>query len=189
MSMPQDEDVTREALHVRQLEFRGFRRSDGLFEIEGQLFDRKPNDDFTPPSGARTVAAGDAIHDIGLRLVFDEDLVIRAVTTSLRAFPYRECPGGGDSLQGLVGLRIAAGWSSEVRKRLPAGDTCAHLREILVPLASAAMQTMQKRRLHLRDAVDASGRPVKIDSCHAYGASRELVMQLWPDFHRPATKS
>ncbi len=44
-----DGGVTREELHVRQIEFRGFRRSDGLFEIESQLADRKTHD-FTPPA-------------------------------------------------------------------------------------------------------------------------------------------
>ncbi|MFS8976232.1 DUF2889 domain-containing protein [Cupriavidus necator] len=178
--------VTREPLHVRRIEFQGFRRSDGLFEVEGHLTDQKPHD-FTPPSGLRVVRANDPIHDIGLRVVFDLDMVVHAVSTFIRAYPYRECPGGGESLQALVGLRIGAGWSGEVRKRLPPGDTCTHLREILMPLATAAIQAVNPLRAHLlRDATDASGKPRKIDSCYAYGASRELVLQHWPAFHRPA---
>lgn len=178
-------EVTREALHVRRIEFQGFRRSDGLFEVEGHLTDQKPHD-FTPPSGLRVVPANDFIHDIGLQVVFDLDMVVHAVSTFIRAYPYRECPGGGESLQALVGLRIGAGWSGEVRKRLPAGETCAHLREILIPLATAAIQAVNPLRAHrLLDATDANGKPRKIDSCYAYGASRELVRQHWPAFHRP----
>ncbi|WP_433705336.1 DUF2889 domain-containing protein [Paraburkholderia sacchari] len=177
--------VTREPLHVRHIAFEGFRRSDGLFEIEGCLTDRKSHD-FTPPSGPRTVPAGEFIHDIGLRVVFDLDMIVRAVGTFIRAYPYRECPGGGASLEALVGLRIGAGWSSEVRKRLPPGETCTHLREILIPLATAAIQTVNPLRSQsLLDATDADGRPLKIDSCYAYGASREVVLQRWPTFHRP----
>uniref|UniRef100_Q46PD2 Uncharacterized protein n=1 Tax=Cupriavidus pinatubonensis (strain JMP 134 / LMG 1197) TaxID=264198 RepID=Q46PD2_CUPPJ len=70
------------------------------------MTDRKPQD-VAPPSGQRPIPANEL------------------------AYPYRECPGGGESLQALVGLCIGAGWSGEVRKRLPSGETCAHLREIL----------------------------------------------------------
>lgn len=177
--------VTREELHFRRLDFRGFRRSDGLFEVEARLTDRKPHD-FQPPSGPRVVPAGDTIHDHGLRVVFDGGMVIREIGTAIRAYPYPECPQGGETLQALVGLRIGPGWSTELRKRLPAGDTCTHLKEMMIPLASAAYQSMHAVRLHQRDEVDANGRPLKIDSCYAYGASRELVLQHWPAFHRPA---
>ncbi|HEF4732307.1 DUF2889 domain-containing protein [Burkholderia multivorans] len=179
------ERITREPLHTRQITFEGFRRSDGLFEIEGYLTDRKPHD-FAPPSSPRVVPANEPIHDLGLRVVFDLDMVVHEVETFIRAYPYRECPGGGATLQALVGLRIGAGWSGEVRKRLPPGDTCTHLREILIPLATAAIQTVNPLRSQtLLDATDASGKPLKIDSCFAYGASRELVLQRWPAFHRP----
>ncbi|KVQ82638.1 hypothetical protein WK07_09440 [Burkholderia multivorans] len=179
------ERVTREPLHTRQITFEGFKRSDGLFEIEGYLTDRKPHD-FAPPSSPRVVPANEPIHDLGLRVVFDLDMIVHEVETFIRAYPYRECPGGGATLQALVGLRIGAGWSGEVRKRLPPGDTCTHLREILIPLATAAIQTVNPLRSQtLLDATDASGKPLKIDSCFAYGASRELVLQRWPAFHRP----
>jgi hypothetical protein len=178
------DDVTREPLHARRISFEGFRRSDGLFEIVGHLTDRKPHE-FAPPSGHRVVPANEAIHDIGLCVVFDLDMMVRAVSTTMAAYPYRDCSGGGDSLQAIVGLRIGAGWSGEVRKRLPPGDTCAHLREILIPLATAAIQAVNPLRSQtLLDERDAGGKPRKIDSCYAYGASRELVRQNWPAFHR-----
>jgi hypothetical protein len=72
-----------------------------------------------------------------------------------------------------------------VRKRLPSTDTCTHFKEMLIPLASAAFQAMHGVRLGRPEAVDADGRPLKIGSCYAYGASRELVLQRWPAFHRP----
>ena len=179
------DDVTREPIHTRNIRFEGFRRSDGLFEIVGQLADRKPFE-FAPPSGPRVVPANEPIHDIGVCVVFDVDMVIHAVTTTMRAYPYRDCSGGGESLQALVGLRIGAGWSGEVRKRLPTGETCTHLREILIPLATAAIQAVNPLRSQsLLDAIDANGKPQKVDSCYAYGASRELVLQRWPAFHRP----
>jgi hypothetical protein len=177
--------VTREAIHHRQIDMHGYRRSDGLFEVRARLTDTK-NHDFAPPAGDRTIAAGMPIHDVQVALVFDADLVIKAVETSMNAYPYVSCPGGGDTLQALVGLQIGAGWNGEVRKRLPACDTCTHMKEILGPMASAAYQTLTAVRSHLVDQRDAEGRPVKIDSCHAYGASRALVERIWPAYHRSA---
>ena len=180
----QQDHVTREELHHRQIDFRGYRRSDGLFEVEAHLTDRK-SQDFMPPGDGRLVPAHSAVHDLGVTLVFDADMVVRKVRTMIDAYPYAQCPGGGDTLQALVGMRIGAGWNSEVRKRLPSGDTCTHLKEILGPMASAAYQTMTALRRHLLDARDAEGRPAKIDSCYAYGASRDLVKRWWPEHHRP----
>jgi hypothetical protein len=178
--------VTRTALlHHRRLDFHGFRRSDGLFEVEARLTDRKPHD-FAPPSDARVVRANEPIHDMGVRVAFDDDMVVRAVETFMFAWPYNDCPHGGDVLQAMIGARIGAGWSGEVRRRLPISESCAHLREMLIPLATAAFQTMTVERLQRPTAVDASGRPLKVDSCYAYGAAREIVMQRWPAFHRPA---
>lgn len=178
------EDVTREEIHHRQIDMRGYRRSDGLFEVTACLTDRKPVD-FTPPGDARMIAAHAPIHDLGVTLVFDGDMIVRAVSTFIKSHPYAQCPGGGDSLQALVGLRIGAGWNSEVRKRLPSCDTCTHLKEILTPLATAAYQTMVGFRPSSLNEYDSNGKPVKIDSCYAYGASRDLVKRLWPEHHRP----
>ena len=180
------ESITRENLHVRQIHMSGWRRSDGLFEIEGHVTDRKPFD-FHPVSGDHVVKAEDLIHNLGLRLVFDADRVIREVHTFSEAYPYEECSGGGASLQALVGLRIGEGWSSEVRKRLKPSETCAHLRELLTPLATAVVQTMSPFSAPKEAA--AQGKSPLIDSCYAYDTSRKIVFQRWPKFHRPKEDS
>ena len=178
------EPVTREEIHHRQIDMRGYRRSDGLFEVSAILIDRKTSD-FTPSGGGRLIGAQSPIHDLGVTLVFDSDMTVPEVHTFLRSHPYAPCRGGGDTLQALVGMHIGPGWNSEVRKRLPPGDTCTHLKELLGPLASAAFQTMVTERPPTLDERDASGKPRKIDSCHAYGASRDLVKTLWPAYHQP----
>lgn len=176
-------DVTREELHLRRIDMRGFRRSDGRFEVEARVTDRKPND-FTPASGDKTVPANAPIHDMGVRLVFDEAMVVHDVQTFTNAAPYDICPEGGQALQSIKGLRIAAGWSSEVRSRLSGARSCTHLMELLIPLATTAIQSMSAVRVGQPEALDATGRPKKIDSCYAYSAERELVLRRWPQFYR-----
>jgi Protein of unknown function (DUF2889) len=176
-------DVTREELHFRRIDMRGFRRSDGRFEVEARVTDRKPND-FTPASGDKTVLANAPIHDMGVRLVFDEAMVVHDVQTFTNAAPYDICPEGGQALQSIKGLRIAAGWSGEVRSRLSGARSCTHLMELLIPLATTAIQSMSAVRVGQPEALDATGRPKKIDSCYAYSAERELVLRRWPQFYR-----
>jgi hypothetical protein len=179
------EPVTREELHFRRIDMRGFRRSDGLYEIEGRVVDRKPHD-FGPPFG-RFVKANQPIHDLGVRLVFDDQMIVLDVETFTDAAPYPACPEGGRALQAIKGARMSAGWSKEVRSRLARSSNCTHLVEILIPLATAAFQSLSVERKGAPDKLDHSGRPIKIDSCHAYSAHGELVKQRWPAFHATAS--
>jgi hypothetical protein len=181
---PPAADVTKDELHFRRIDMRGFRRSDGLYEIEGRVTDRKPYD-FAPAGGGQLVPANRAIHDMGVRLVFDNDMVVHDVHTFMDAMPYLECRGGGEALQSLKGLRIAGGWSKEVRNRLSGARSCTHLMELLIPMATAAVQSLSVTRKGHPERLDATGRPVKIDSCYAYGAQRGQVLRRWPEFHRP----
>jgi hypothetical protein len=175
--------ITREELHFRRIDMRGFRRSDGLYEVEGRVTDRKPYD-FAPGGGGRAVMANEPIHDMSVRLVFDDDMVVHEVHTFSEAYPYADCPGGGSALQSLKGLRISSGWTREVRSRLGGGRSCTHLMELLTPLATAAIQSLSIVRKDRPEPLDAKGRPKKIDSCYAYAAEGELVKIHWPEFHR-----
>jgi hypothetical protein len=178
-------DPSREELHFRRIDMRGYRRGDGLYELEGRVTDRKPGD-YMLARGGRLVPAGQAVHDMGVRLVFDDHLVIQGVTTFTDAAPYDQCPEGGRALESLIGVRMTSGWSREVRSRLGGERSCTHLRELLIPMATAAFQALGDIRKDWPEALDESGRPKKIDSCYAYGAQREVVRMVWPQFHRPA---
>jgi hypothetical protein len=177
--------ATREELHLRRIDMRGYRRSDGLYEVEGHVVDRKAHDFPHPGYGGRGVPAGQPLHDMGVRLVFDADLVVRAVQTFTISAPYPVCPEGGRALQSIVGLRMASGWSRAVRDHLRGARSCTHLMEILIPMATAAFQTLAGERVGEPDRLDANGRPVQIDSCYAYAADGEVVLHRWPRFHRP----
>jgi len=177
-------EVALEELHFRRIDMRGFRRGDGLYQLEGRVTDRKPHD-FVAVSGDQRVPAGEPVHDMGVRLVFDDDLVVRAVETFTEAAPYGPCPEGGRALQALKGLRMASGWSKEVRRRLGGERSCTHLMELLIPLATVAVQSLSQVSRTRPERLDATGRPAKIDSCYAYGAEREVVLRNWPEYHRP----
>jgi hypothetical protein len=178
------EPVTREPLHHRQIDMRVYKRSDGLFEASAHLTDTKSRD-FKPHAGDHTFRTGSPIHDMGVTLIFDIDMTVRSVETFMASHPYVSCPGGGDSLNALIGVRIGAGWNSKVRAMLPNCDTCTHLKELLTPLATAAIQGMVGLRTSSLEHRDSDGKPSKIDSCYGYSATRELVKIHWPEYYRP----
>ena len=185
LPLPGDTELTREELHFRRIDMRGFRRGDGLYEIEGRVTDRKPHD-FVPVSGGRHVPANEPIHDMGVRLVFDDELVVRGIETFTNASPYAQCPEGGRALRSLTGLQMTSGWSRNVRSRLGGARSCTHLMELLIPMATAAYQSLSNVARSRPQRVDVTGRPTKIDSCYAYGAQREIVQWRWPEYYRPA---
>jgi hypothetical protein len=187
MSLPPS--VPREELHLRRVELRGYRRHDGLYDVEACILDTKAHS-MTFDSG-RHLAAGEPLHHMAIRLVIDEDLNVIDVIASTDASPYSICRTAPETLQCLKGLRIGAGWSAAIRQRLSGRHGCTHLVELLKPLATVAFQSLTQVRHAKPTPVDTNGKPRKIDSCYAYASDREIVRRLWPEFFdgMPETKA
>src|SRR4051812_38515425 len=80
-----DPTVAREPLHRRTIEINGYKREDGLYDIEGHLVDTKPHD-FKLAAGVRP--ANQAIHGMWLRITVDRNLVIVDAAAAMDAMPY-----------------------------------------------------------------------------------------------------
>jgi hypothetical protein len=77
--------VRRELLHTRGIEIRGYKREDGLYDVEGHLVDTKPYD-FKLAAGVRP--AGEPVHGMWLRITVDRTLVIVDAAAAMDAMPY-----------------------------------------------------------------------------------------------------
>jgi len=182
--VPLPASPSRKEIHLRQIEMRGFLRDDGLYEIEGRVTDTKPHD-FMPDGGLRNIPAGEPLHDMWIRLVIDENMLVHDALAVADAHPYRQCPEASAALARLKGLSIVGGWAKAVNERIGRAEGCTHQRELLLPLASAAFQALTVNRAAKPAKLDASGRPVKLDSCYAYASDGELVLKRFPAFHKP----
>ena len=60
-----------------------------------------------------------------------------------------------------------------------------HLVELVGPLATTAIQTVQPLNTTPASSADAL-RPPQIDICHALAATGEVVAKYWPRFHAKA---
>lgn len=182
--MPLSPTVARREIHHRNIDMKAYAREDGLYDVEAHLVDTKTFA-FERLGSPQPVPPGQALHDLRVRMVVDEDYVVRAIEASSDVTPYALCKQAETTLQVLVGERIARGWSAVVKERLRGAASCTHLMEVLIPLATTAMQGVRGLKpKHARRPVDG-GVPSQIDSCYAYGREREIVQRLWPQHHRP----
>lgn len=179
--MPLSAPADREPLHRRQVECRGYRRQDGLFDIEGHLIDTKSYAFTNMERGE--LKPGDPVHEMWLRVTIDEGMVIRDIEASTEASPYRICPEVAPGFAQLKGLRIGPGFHRAVAERLGGNKSCTHIVELLRPLATTAYQTLAVL-MKKREAERPQGRkPWIIDTCYAHRSDGEKVRERWPEFY------
>ena len=179
--MPLSDPAPREALHVRMIECRGYRRADGLWDIEAHMADTKSY----PFSNAYRgeVNPGEPVHDMWLRLTVDDGLVIRHVEAATDAGPFRVCPDITPRFAELEGLTIGRGWSRKVHDLLGGVRGCTHLVELLRPIATVAYQTIWSMRIQAPGSGRPRHRPAYIDQCHALRSDGEVVRDHFPDWY------
>ncbi|WP_137890297.1 DUF2889 domain-containing protein [Ramlibacter sp. 2FC] len=182
--MPLYEPSSRREIHHRVIDMRAYLRDDGLYDVEAHLIDRKPFP-FQRPSSPDPIPAGQALHDLWIRMTVDKDYVVQEIAAASDVTPWSLCKQAEDTLSVLVGERIARGWSAKVKERLRGAASCTHLMEMLIPMGTTALQGIRGLNPERVRTIGADGTPTKIDSCFAYGRQREVVKLLWPEHHRP----
>lgn len=185
--MPLPPAAPRDQLHTRRIECRGYRRADGLWDIEGHLVDTKTYGFDSQARGGR-VEPGEPVHDMAIRITVDDDLVIRAAVGCMDHTPYTVCGDASVHVGELVGLRIGPGWTRRAHRLMGGRRGCTHLFELLRPIATACFQTMSGSRFradkeHGTRPQGEGKRPYFINACHALAADGEIVRQFWPQFH------
>ena len=181
--MPLPEPPAREKLHHRKINCQGYRRQDGLWDIEAELTDTKTYAYHNRDRGE--VAAGEPVHLMQLRVTLDLDMNIIAVDANMDYAPFAMCPGARAAMNKLEGLQIKSGWLRQARERIGRRESCTHLFELLRPLSTTAYQTMH-RALEER-ATNHPGprrtRPKIIDQCYSLASDSPVVKLEWPDFY------
>jgi len=164
--MPLPSPEPRMLAHTRKISCTGYQRDDGLWDIEGHLVDTKP---FAIPNKDRggTIPAGDALHDMWLRLTIDDQLTIRAAVASIDWSPFTRCSGATDSFPALVGLRISPGWNRRVRKLIGGTLGCTHINELLAQIATTAIQTIYGVKKRENRVSEQEQKMVSLQRCFA----------------------
>lgn len=180
--MPLSTPAARAPIHTRRVTCEGFRREDGLWDIEGHLTDVKAYEFRNEFRGALT--PGEPLHQMRMRLTVDDGLAITAVEAVTEHGPYALCPEITPNFQALVGLRIGPGFTRAVKERLGGPRGCTHLVELLGPMATTAFQTVFPILSRERpDDGNPAKRPVLLDSCHVFAADGDHTRRRWPAFY------
>lgn len=197
--MPLNPPQERELLHSRDIVLRGYRRADGLYDVEAQLIDSKTYGSANRDRGY--IEAGEPIHGMWLRLTVDEGRGIVACEAASDFTPYAICPTAAPNFERLAGLQIKPGFLKEAAKRVGGTVGCTHLRELLQQMATTVYQTIDPFRakreadaagepdtpgsdeLDRRITAKMGGAPAILNTCIAYGTDSPVVQRRWPHLY------
>lgn len=189
--MPLSAPAPREHVHTRAIEIRGFRRDDGLWDLEGHLTDVKTYG--FENSWRGRIEPGTPLHEMRVRLTIDEDLMIHAAEAVTENGPFAMCPDITPAFARVAGIRIGPGWMRHVRELFGGPKGCTHIYELLPQMATTAYQTLvSKDRYRKKDETAAAReddpsrpkrRPAMLDSCHTLASDSPVVRKMWPDFY------
>jgi len=177
MPLPVSE-IERELVHTRRVRYEGYKRADGLWDIEAHITDVK-NHDFTLKTGVRR--AGLPVHDMVVRVTIDRKFnVVDAIAVS-DAVPY---PGGCEAAAPeygkLVGLNLLKKFRHGLKERLGGVQGCTHITEMLAALPTAAIQTFAGE---MREDRPSGRKPFQLDHCHAMDTTGETVKKWYPEWY------
>ncbi|HEY7241300.1 MAG TPA: DUF2889 domain-containing protein [Burkholderiales bacterium] len=172
-------EVERELLHTRRVRYEGYRRADGLWDIEAHLTDIK-NHDYHLKTGVRR--AGQPVHSMWLRLTIDRKFNVVDAAASSEAVPY---PGGCETIapayRALVGLNLVRHFRLKAHELLGGVRGCTHLTEMLAGMPTAAIQSFAGE---MKEEQDDGSKPFQLDQCHALETSGETVRVWYPKWYR-----
>lgn len=176
--MPLPSPDPREHLHNRQVSYRGYRRDDGGWDIEGEMKDTKTSDIHVV--GEALLAAGEPIHHMAIRMTLDADLIVRRMAVAMDGTPHGNCSQAENSLQKLVGARVGGGWRKIIEQRVGGVQGCTHLRELLFNMATVTFQTAHPGAEVLKSETP----PKYVGECMAWDTRGPLVERVMPRFYK-----
>jgi hypothetical protein len=177
--------VPRTHAHTRSVEYRGYKRDDGLWDIEAELTDTKTYTHGTPDRGI--LEAGQPAHGMTIRLTVDDAMTITDVAVRMSAAPFPECQQAKPPMQRLIGSTLSRGWRKSIEQALGGIQGCAHLRELLFNMATVAYQTIPHYRNHQRRLAGLpepvlKRPPPHLGQCLAWDFDGPVVKRHRPEF-------
>ncbi|MCC9624527.1 DUF2889 domain-containing protein [Thalassospira sp. MA62] len=193
--MPLSSPHPREHIHTRTVTCQGFRRTDGLWDIEGHIVDQKTYGFANHDRGE--IPPGEPVHEMWIRVTVGNDLIVRDVEAVTDFAPFNACDAIAPNYEKLVGLKLGPGLRKQIRDRVGGIHGCTHLTELMGPVATTAFQTIfpvltkEKQEKEARNNVSAeqsdSDQPKRkmplINTCHGWRSDGPAVKRIAPDFY------
>ena len=181
--MPLSEPAPRAPMHNRTIACCGFRREDGLWDIEGRLLDVR---NYVTKTPWREVAPGNPVHEMLARLTITGTFEVVAVECETNSSPFQSCAAIIGNFQRLVGERIGPGWNRRVKQLVGGVEGCAHHVELLCLLGTVAFQTVGPALAQENTAATSLSHPgFVLNTCHVWDENGEMVRNLFPKDNLP----
>lgn len=188
--MPLSNPVERDLSHTRHVVCRGYKRKDGLWDVEAHLTDTKTYDMTMSERTNGKIPAGEPLHEMAIRITVDLDLNILEAEAVMDHTPFRMCPSIAERFKQLAGLQIAPGFTKKTRELFGSTQGCTHLLELLGPLATTAFQATHQERQYMEDwHTGSENPPPMLNSCHAFAEHSEVIKNHWPAHFKPQERS
>ena len=160
----------RTRMHQRSVKLDGYKRVDGLWDIEARLVDTK-DQDYPLSSGLRK--PGEAVED---------KMNILDAVACTDAAPYMgACETIAPDYSKIVGLNLFHGFRKAVKELFGSTRGCAHVSELLMFLPTVALQTFASE---VPDNDDSKHKPYQLDRCHALESHTDTVRRFYPRWYR-----
>jgi len=176
--MPLPTPSTRTRLHTRRVSYEGFRRDDGLFDLEGHLTDVKDHD-YALLTGLRP--AGAAVHDMWVRVTVGSDYIIQSIEVRTDGMPYETCDRIEPAYAKLAGASLLHGFRKTLYDAMGGVRGCSHVTELLAHAPTAAIQMFAGLRREIEPGGD---KPFQLDRCHALETTTDTVRRYYPQWYR-----
>ena len=171
----------RNHIHTRDIKCYGYKRKDGLWDIEGSIIDTKTYSfDNTDRNG---ISSGEPIHHMQVRITLDDDLMVKSAEASTISSPYSICPSITPNFKKLKGIKIGPGWRKQIKKMFGGVKGCTHIRDLLAgPLAVTAYQTIIPYKQKKQFSPPPEEIPSLLNTCVAFSEDSQVVRSRWPQF-------
>jgi hypothetical protein len=174
--------VARTLLHTRSIECAGYKREDGLWDIEGRILDVKAHD--FPLNNGSVAPRGAHLHEMRVTMTLDDELVIRAIRVDYDNAPYAECRECAPAYGQLVGLKVKPGFGAQAGPLIRGRNGCTHVTDLLLgPMATTTFQAISGYRHASNPELQTlearrKGFTVFADTCHALRKDGALARSL-----------
>ena len=199
--MPLSTPCARELIHARAISCQGFRRLDGLWEVEGHITDHRAFDHVSIWD-CENISAETPVHEMWLRLTLDGEMTILAVETSMDHTPCPpHCAEVQPKYQQLKGMKITAGFRKRAYELIGGTSGCTHVTSLLQSMATTAFQTIESAKLRAIPGVSGYSREMvmvdfsdpsrpdrflqpQTNGCHTYSEQGPVINALWPHLRK-----
>lgn len=177
--MPLSSPAARERLHTRRVSYEGYRRDDGLFDIEAHITDSKERD-YKLAMGTRSKDI--PVHNMWARVTINRQFEVVDIEAVTDDMPYPgQCDRIGPDYKKLVGANLLKGFRKVIAEKMGGVKGCTHLSELLGYLPTAAVQTFAGIRSETSS--QDGKKPFQLDSCHALATTTETVRVYYPKWY------